>query len=257
MRVSRVASRSRDATRRRRALDSLAGAEKRPPSLRRQGAPAVNVGLRRPPARNTPQARALTSAHKSGIARRGVFLCPRVSVKARFLSVAASLALSALPGLARADDAPPARKAGLWEIVTSMKAAPKMQACVDAASEAKTNALGMATAQEDVQPTRRPSRRRRLHPRFRLQAWRLHAHQPCRDDDARRRRLFHGRRNALRSALHGQDGDDDDHFRQMAWPLRRGHGNPAISSSTAARFTSAADAARSGAGMRSGQPVAE
>jgi len=58
-----------------------------------------------------------------------------------------AVALTAIPAVARADD-PPSRKPGLWEVTTSMKSAPKTQMCVDAASEAKFNAMGAATMKD-------------------------------------------------------------------------------------------------------------
>src|SRR5579862_5916883 len=58
-----------------------------------------------------------------------------------------ALAVATVPSLARADD-PPLRKPGLWEITTSMQGAPKTQMCVDAASEAKFNAMGAGTMKD-------------------------------------------------------------------------------------------------------------
>jgi hypothetical protein len=55
--------------------------------------------------------------------------------------------LSSTPGVTQAD-APPARKAGLWEVATSREGAPKMQMCLDADSQDKLNAMGKETMKE-------------------------------------------------------------------------------------------------------------
>jgi hypothetical protein len=63
---------------------------------------------------------------------------------ARTLAGCLALALLLTPVLARAD-APPARKAGLWEVTTSREGAPamrKVQMCLDAASQNKFSAMG-------------------------------------------------------------------------------------------------------------------
>jgi Protein of unknown function (DUF3617) len=92
-------------------------------------------------------ARKISGKNKAAIRAIEALMSIRTITIRDFAGAAFAVAVAAIPSLARAED-PPSRKPGLWEITSSMKDAPKTQMCVDAASEAKFNAMGAGTMKD-------------------------------------------------------------------------------------------------------------